>query len=101
MPEQYEGADMQTLAEKVEASVAAVWARFVGERPVVSRTEQDGNVFRMTMPNGAEQFAQGIAFHEYGDVPPYPASHGCVRVPQPEARYLYRFAAIGRRVVVF
>jgi lipoprotein-anchoring transpeptidase ErfK/SrfK len=49
----------------------------------------------------ASYFFQGIAFHEYADVPTYPASHGCVRVPQPEARSLYRFAAIGRKVVVY
>jgi hypothetical protein len=49
----------------------------------------------------ASYFFQGIAFHEYASVPTYPASHGCVRVPEPEARYLYRFADIGLRVVVF
>lgn len=49
----------------------------------------------------ASYFFQGIAFHEYANVPTYPASHGCVRVPEPEARYLYRFADIGLRVVVF
>ena len=60
MPDQDEGTS-QTLAQKVEASVADVWARFVGERPVDASTEQDGNVFRLTMPNGTEQFAQGLA----------------------------------------
>ena len=61
MPVEYEGTEPQTLAERVEASVAAVWTRFVGARPVDPRTEQDGNVFRLTMPRGTEQFAQGIA----------------------------------------
>ena len=49
----------------------------------------------------ASYFFQGIAFHEYGSVPAYPASHGCVRVPVPEARYVYRFAKIGTKVVVY
>jgi len=49
----------------------------------------------------ASYFFQGIAFHEYRDVPTHPASHGCVRVPVPEAKFLYRFAEIGRKVVVF
>ena len=49
----------------------------------------------------ASYFNRGIAFHEYPDVPPYPASHGCVRVPAPEAPFVYRFAAIGRVVVVY
>jgi L,D-transpeptidase catalytic domain/Putative peptidoglycan binding domain/Sporulation and spore germination len=49
----------------------------------------------------ASYFFQGIAFHEYASVPTYPASHGCVRVPEPEARWLYRYADIGMKVVVF
>lgn len=49
----------------------------------------------------ASYFNQGIAFHEYPDVPPYPASHGCVRVPAPEAKIVYRFATIGTTVVVY
>ena len=49
----------------------------------------------------ASYFNQGIAFHEYPDVPPYPASHGCVRVPVPEAHEVYDFAAIGTAVLVY
>jgi lipoprotein-anchoring transpeptidase ErfK/SrfK len=48
----------------------------------------------------ASYFNQGIAFHEYPDVPPYPASHGCVRVPAPEAEGVYRFAKFDTIVVV-
>ncbi len=48
----------------------------------------------------ASYFFQGIAFHEYPDVPPYPASHGCVRVPAPEAEVVYDFAGIGTAVAV-
>ncbi|MGK2931329.1 MAG: L,D-transpeptidase family protein [Solirubrobacterales bacterium] len=48
----------------------------------------------------ASYFNNGIAFHEYPDVPPYPASHGCVRVPTPEAKRVYNFASINRVVVV-
>lgn len=49
----------------------------------------------------ASYFNNGIAFHEYPDVPTYPASHGCVRVPAPEAPGLYKFAAVGTTVIVF
>ena len=49
----------------------------------------------------ASYFNQGIAFHEYPDVPPFPASHGCVRVPAPEARGVYDFAGIGTAVIVY
>ena len=49
----------------------------------------------------ASYFNNGIAFHEYPDVPPYPASHGCVRVPAPEAKLVYEFASINTVVKVF
>ena len=49
----------------------------------------------------ASYFNNGIAFHEYPDVPPYPASHGCVRVPAPEAPLVYEFASINTVVKVF
>lgn len=48
----------------------------------------------------ASYFNNGIAFHEYPDVPTYPASHGCVRVPAPEAPGVYDFAKIGTTVIV-
>ena len=41
----------------------------------------------------ASYFNGGIAFHEYPDVPAYPASHGCVRVPAQDAPLVYEFAA--------
>ena len=55
--------------------------------------------FQVWLPY-ASYFNNGIAFHEYPDVPVYPASHGCVRVPAPEAEGLYRFAKIDTTVVV-
>jgi hypothetical protein len=55
--------------------------------------------FQVWLPY-ASYFNNGIAFHEYPDVPPYPASHGCVRVPAPEAPGVYRFAKLGTTVVV-
>ncbi|MDX6582435.1 MAG: hypothetical protein QOI10_1619 [Solirubrobacterales bacterium] len=55
--------------------------------------------FQVWLPY-ASYFTGGIAFHEYPDVPPFPASHGCVRVPSPEAPGVYRFAKLGTTVVV-
>ena len=55
--------------------------------------------FQVWLPY-ASYFNDGIAFHEYPDVPPYPASHGCVRVPSPEAQIVYRYAKLGTAVVV-
>lgn len=48
----------------------------------------------------ASYFNGGIALHEYADVPVYPASHGCVRVPQPFAQELYAWAPVGTPVIV-
>ena len=48
----------------------------------------------------AAYFNGGIAFHGHSSVPTYPASHGCVRVPTPFARAVYRFARLGTRVDV-
>ena len=37
----------------------------------------------------ASYFVGGVAFHESPDVPAFPASHGCVRVPRYDAQWLY------------
>ncbi len=41
------------------------------------------------------------AIHGWTDVPTYPASHGCVRVPYWNATWIYGLAAIGTRVIVY
>src|SRR5215211_1126965 len=49
----------------------------------------------------AEYFKGGNAIHGYPRVPAYPASHGCVRVPLPFARRVWRFSRMNTRVRVF
>ena len=49
----------------------------------------------------ASYFNAGIAFHGYPDVPSYPASHGCVRLPVAEAPFAYAFMAVGTPVAVY
>lgn len=49
----------------------------------------------------ASYFTGGFAFHEYPDVPGYPASHGCVRIAAPFAPYLYDFAGYGTPVHMY
>jgi dienelactone hydrolase len=56
--------------------------------------------FRSWMPY-ASYFTGGFAFHEYPDVPGYPASHGCVRIAAPFAPYLYDFARYGTPVHMY
>lgn len=48
-------------------------------------------------------FYQGIAIHGYDEVPPYPASHGCVRVSDPAIDFFWanEIATIGTAVWVY
>ena len=46
-------------------------------------------------------FTGGYAIHGNPSVPPYPASHGCVRVPMWMAPYLFRTVAFGETVYVY
>jgi hypothetical protein len=48
----------------------------------------------------ASYFVGGVAFHESDDVPARRASHGCVRVPRYDAKWLYRHLPVGTRVTV-
>jgi N-acetylmuramoyl-L-alanine amidase len=41
------------------------------------------------------------ALHGWTEVPTYPASHGCVRIPYWNAKWVYRHAPIGTRVIVY
>ena len=36
--------------------------------------------------------------HSFASVPAYPASHGCIRIPAPEASWVYDKAPLGTPV---
>jgi lipoprotein-anchoring transpeptidase ErfK/SrfK len=55
--------------------------------------------FQVWLPY-ASYFVGGIAFHEYPEVPASPASHGCVRVPSSDARWLFDVLSVGTPVRV-
>ena len=55
--------------------------------------------FREWLP-WALPFNGGVALHELSDVPPYPASHGCVRQFATTAKWTYDFSAVGMPVKV-
>jgi peptidoglycan hydrolase-like protein with peptidoglycan-binding domain len=55
--------------------------------------------FREWLPY-ALPFVGGIAFHEFAEVPAYPASHGCVRQSTTVASWTYGFAYVGMPVKV-
>jgi hypothetical protein len=46
-------------------------------------------------------FIGGYAIHGYADVPPYAASHGCLRIPIRDARLVMRWLRLGDRVDVY
>jgi PKD repeat protein len=46
-------------------------------------------------------FVGGFAIHGYADVPPYPASHGCVRIPLWIAPLLYATHSYGTTVIIY
>jgi Putative peptidoglycan binding domain/L,D-transpeptidase catalytic domain len=56
-------------------------------------------LFNVWLPY-ADYFSGGDAFHEYPDVPGYPASHGCIRIADGDAQVVWRFATLGTRVAV-
>jgi lipoprotein-anchoring transpeptidase ErfK/SrfK len=43
-------------------------------------------------------FIRGYAVHGYPDVPPYNASHGCFRIPIPNAAFVYSWMTVGTPV---
>jgi hypothetical protein len=46
-------------------------------------------------------FIRGYAIHGYVDVPAFNASHGCLRVPIPDAWRVYSWLRMGDRVIVY
>jgi lipoprotein-anchoring transpeptidase ErfK/SrfK len=56
--------------------------------------------FKTWLPYAA-YWDRGWALHGYPDVPAAPASHGCARLPLPEAPVVFAFVSIGTPVRVF
>jgi hypothetical protein len=46
-------------------------------------------------------FIRGYAIHGYAEVPPYAASHGCLRIPVPNAAAVYAWVQLGYPVDVY
>jgi hypothetical protein len=73
----------------------------VGDFKVYAKVLYSWSVpFQVWMPFAA-YFRGGIATHQSPDVPSYPASHGCVRLPEGEAERVYRFVEVGTPVAVY
>ena len=46
-------------------------------------------------------FIRGYAIHGYASVPNYPASHGCLRVPIPNAASIFNWVDIGDPIYLY
>jgi L,D-transpeptidase catalytic domain/Putative peptidoglycan binding domain len=46
-------------------------------------------------------FVGGYAVHGFRSVPTHPASHGCLRIPLSDARFVYRWIRIGEGIDVY
>lgn len=88
------------VVRAVHTSTGAGGFTPVGEFRVYAKVLMSWSVpFQVWMPYAA-YFRGGIATHQSPDVPSYPASHGCVRLPEGEAKRVYDFVAVGTPVSV-
>jgi hypothetical protein len=46
-------------------------------------------------------YNRGEGVHGYHSVPPYPASHGCIRTPIPDAIFIYNWIDLGDKMFVY
>jgi L,D-transpeptidase-like protein/putative peptidoglycan binding protein len=93
--------DRNEVVRAIHTSTGAGGATPSGDFRVYRKERLSWSVpFSVWMP-WASYFVGGIATHEYPDVPAYPASHGCVRLPEGEAHRVYEFVEVGTPVRVF
>jgi len=59
--DQQEAAPVTNLSTEVGASLASVWARYVGARPANAQTEVEGNVVRWTLAGVTNELEEGLA----------------------------------------
>ena len=74
------------------------WPTPVGHFTILERDPMSWSApFQVWMPL-AQYFYDGFALHEFSEVPAYPASHGCIRVPSVEAQAAWQFGSVGMRL---
>ena len=88
------------VVRAVHTSTGSLGPTPVGDFKVYAKVVYSWSVpFHVWMP-WAAYFRGGIATHQSPDVPSYPASHGCVRLPEGEAVRVYDFVDVGTPVSV-
>jgi len=89
-----------TVTRAVHTSTGVGGITPVGDFNVYAKVLMSWSVpFQVWMPYAA-YFTGGIATHQSPSVPSYPASHGCVRLPEGEAQRVYDFVQVGTPVSV-
>jgi lipoprotein-anchoring transpeptidase ErfK/SrfK len=96
-----------TVLSKDKNHISTVFGDYMDEEGNVLKSNVDSRKDRR--PRGAHFdgarmpyamfFRGGYAMHE-GYVPPYAASHGCIRLPKGMAHYFYDAASVGTPVIV-
>lgn len=76
------------------------YATPTGSYRITRRYTRDWSVPYSVWLPWAAYFVGGVAFHEAASVPVGPASHGCVRLPAGDARWLYDRTPVGTQVIV-
>ena len=88
------------VVRAVHTSTGSLGRTPVGDFSVYAKVVYSWSVpFHVWMP-WAAYFHGGIATHQSPDVPSFPASHGCVRLPEGEAVRVYDFVDVGTPVSV-
>lgn len=88
------------VVRAVHTSTGAAGLTPAGDFSVYAKVIYSWSVpFQVWMPYAA-YFRGGIATHQSPDVPSYPASHGCVRLPEGDAKRVYDFVDVGTPVLV-
>jgi lipoprotein-anchoring transpeptidase ErfK/SrfK len=96
-----------TVVWKNENHVSTLFGEYVDAHGNVVKSNVDSRKDRRprgTRFDGAQMpyamfFRGGYAMHQ-GYVPPYAASHGCIRLPRKMARSFYQHAPVGTPVIV-
>lgn len=86
-----------TVALVVPVSTGATGNTPLGHWPVYSRVPG----FNAKAMYYSSFFIGGFAIHGYQSVPPYPASHGCVRIPLWVAYRLYSLIDYGTEIYIY
>ena len=94
------------VIQKDEDHRSSIYGEYVKDGTVL---KPDANVYKDPKPRGAQfigapmpyfmRIYDGVGLHE-GDLPGYPASHGCIRMPGAKARRFFAAVKLGTPVRV-